>query len=695
MAPGNDDSSKRQAGDPNDTSESLEALVRNAPLAVLSLDRVGRVLSWNPAAERMFGWEAQEVMGRELPIVPTGKEPEFRGIVDTVLSGKSLTAVELSRHRKDGRPIEISVSTAPLRDAKGNIYGVIAVTQDITDRKHAQAAARLGEARLAALFELSQKSEATEDELVDYALEEAVRLTGSELGYFHFVAEDQTTLMLCRWSSAVTHNGLSNQRHPLSDAGVWADCARLRRPVVHNHYEDSPDEAGLPVGHAPILRHMSAPVLVDDQVVAIAGVVNKPSDYDESDVRQLQLFLDGLWKLLQQKRAILEQQRLEEQLRVSQRMDAIGRLAAGIAHDFNNLLAVIVGYGELLQRDMPADGPHREYVKEISDAGERAARLTRQLLAFSRKQVLHSEVLSLNHIVQDLERMLHRTLGEHIELVTDLKQRLGAALLDRGQVEQVLLNLVVNARDAMPQGGTITVTTANVTLDASACAALGTLAPGRYVSLRVQDTGEGIDPATRERVFDPFFTTKAPGEGTGLGLATVYGIVSQSGGAIQLDSEKGSGTTFTIYFPRVEADATPSQIPPPPDVDLHGSETILVTEDDGSVRRLVQKILTDAGYRVLVAANAGEALLQCEQWEGTIHLLLTDVVMPHMSGKVLVDRVASMRPDMKILYMSGFEASVVACHGLQGQRSNLLSKPFSAAELTRMVRAALDETSQS
>jgi len=696
MSFGNDDPSQPRAGDSNGAGASLEALVRNAPLAVLSLDREGRVLSWNPAAERMFGWRAEEVMGRPLPIVPSGKEAEFRGIVDAVLGGESLTAVEVSRHRKDGSRVEISVSTAPLRDAQGDIYGVIAVTQDITDRKHAQAAAKLGEARLAALFELSQKSAATEDELVEYALEEAVRLTGSEFGYFHIVADDQSGQLLCRWSSAVKKARSANREPPppSSKVGVWADCARLQRPVVHNEYKDLPDREGLPPGHPPILRHMSAPVLVDDQVVAIAGVANKLSEYDESDVRQLQLFLDGLWKLLQQKRAIAEQQRLEEQLRVSQRMDAIGRLAAGIAHDFNNLLAVIVGFAELLHRDMRAEDPLHEYVKEIGDAGDRAARLTRQLLAFSRKQVLNPEVLSLNHIVLDLERMLRRTLGEHIELVTDLEQRLGASLLDRGQVEQVVLNLVVNARDAMPQGGTITIVTANERLDAAACAALGEIEPGRYVSLTVRDTGHGIDAATRERVFEPFFTTKAPGEGSGLGLSTVYGIVSQSGGVIRLDSEKGAGATFTIYFPRVEAEASPSQPPPNVGPDPRGTETILVTEDESSVRRLVQKILIDAGYRVLVAANAGEALLQCEQWEGPIDMLLTDVVMPHMSGKALADRLASLRPGMKILYMSGFESSVVACHGVQGLRTNLLTKPFSAAELTRIVRATLDGPSE-
>ncbi len=691
MSPGQDAPSKPPAGDSNGAGESLDALFRDAPLAVLSLDREGRVLSWNPAAERMFGWRAEEVMGRPLPIVPSGKETEFRDIVDTVLGGESLTAVEVSRHRRDGSRIEISVSTAPLRDQAGEIYGLIAVTQDITDRKHAQAAAKLGEARLAALFELSQKAEANEDELVDYALEEAVRLTGSEFGYFHFV-DDSSGRLLCRWSSAVKRaRSVDPDAPPASSrTGVWADCVQQRRPVVHNSFRDLPEREGLPPGHPPILRHMSAPVLDEDQVVAVAGVANKLSEYDESDVRQLQLFLDGLWKLLQQKRAIAEQQRLEEQLRVSQRMDAIGRLAAGIAHDFNNLLAVVVGFAELLHRDMREQDPLHEYVKEIGDAGERAARLTRQLLAFSRKQLLNPELLSLNHVVQDLESMLRRTLGEHIELVTDLEPRLGACLLDRGQVEQVVLNLVVNARDAMPQGGAITIVTANERLDASACASLGTLEPGRYVSLTVRDTGEGMDAATRERVFEPFFTTKAPGEGSGLGLSTVYGIVSQSGGVVRLESEKGEGATFTLYFPRAEGEATPSQPPPPLGADPRGTETVLVAEDESSVRRLVQKILTDAGYRVLVAANAGEALLLCEQWEGPIDLLLTDVVMPHMSGKALADRLASLRSGMKVLYMSGFESSVVACHGVQGHRTNLLAKPFSATELTRRVRATLD-----
>ena len=672
--------------------DALDALIRNAPLALLSLDVEGRVLTWNPAAEDMFGWPAREAIGRVLPIVPPDKEEEFRSLVTRVVAGASFTGVELSRRRKDGAPIDLSVSTAPLRGADGAVFGLIAVTQDVSARKRAQAAAKLSESRLAALFELSQKSDATEDELIDYALEEAVRLTESDIGYFHFVADDQTSLTLSKWSAKVRESctAVSDPHYPLAQAGVWADSARTKRPVVHNDYANVEGRKGIPEGHSPLVRHMSAPIVVGDLVAAIAGVANKPTDYDESDVRQLQLFLDGLWKLLQQKRAAAEQRRLEDQLRASQRLDAIGRLAGGIAHDFNNVLAVMNGYAELMMRDMREADPHHDFLREICDAGERAARLTRQLLAFSRKQVLDPEVLSLNDIVMELERMLHRTIGEHIELVTRLGDGLGPARLDKSQVEQVLLNLVVNARDAMPQGGTITIATSNEELNAAACAALEGLTPGSYVAMCVHDSGVGMDAATRERVFEPFFTTKGPGEGTGLGLSTVYGIVRQSGGAIRLESEPGRGACFTVFFPRSDAaavDAPRASVRP---AAVGGTETILVAEDDAAVRKLVNRFLADAGYRVLLAANAGEALLTCEQHVGPIHLLLADVVMPQMSGKALADRLALVRPDLKVLYMSGYEASVIARHDVLEDRAQLVAKPFTAIELTSRIRTLLD-----
>jgi PAS domain S-box-containing protein len=378
----------------------------------------------------------------------------------------------------------------------------------------------------------------------------------------------------------------------------------------------------------------------------------------------------------------------EEQLRQSQKMEAIGALAGSIAHDFNNLLSVILGYTETLLGEVRSGDPMREDLTQIARAGERAAELTRRLLAFSRRQVLNPRVVELGDSVSSMARMLERIIGEDVELVLPEPRAVGRVFVDPSQLEQVLLNLAVNAREAMPRGGKLSVDLADVELGNADGDELG-LSSGRYVKLVVSDTGSGIEPRIRARIFEPFFTTKD--RGTGLGLSTVFGIVKQSGGSIGVTSELGRGTSFAIYLPWADPARHPaSDHPPPAQRKLHGNECVLLVEDDEQVRALACAILRRHGYRVLDASSGGEALLICEQVKEPIDLLLTDVVMPRMSGRELAERVSARRPDIKVLFMSGYTDDAVMRHGVLGAEMALVSKPLMPQPLLSKLREVLD-----
>jgi PAS domain S-box-containing protein len=383
--------------------------------------------------------------------------------------------------------------------------------------------------------------------------------------------------------------------------------------------------------------------------------------------------------------------KLEERLQEAQRMESIGRLAGGVAHDFNNLLTVINGYADmsLLEAD-PADPMHAT-LTEIRRAGQRAAELTNQLLALSRRQLLQPRSFSLNMLIEDGAKTLRRLLGEDIEVVWIPDPELGQVKADPGQMNQVILNLAINARDAMPRGGTLTLETCNTSLDESYSNVHLSLEPGSYVMLGISDTGHGMDAETLSRVFEPFFTTKEVGHGTGLGLATVYGIIKQSGGSIWVYSEPGHGTTFKIYLPRVDEPVSQSEDKPVEHGGLRGSEAVLVVEDDESVRKLTCTALRKYGYEIIEAANAGEALLACEKRDRTLRLMITDVVMPQMSGRELADRLRQLRPEMKVLYMSGYTDDAIVRHGLLNPAVFFLQKPFTPSALAQKVRQVLDQ----
>jgi len=397
-------------------------------------------------------------------------------------------------------------------------------------------------------------------------------------------------------------------------------------------------------------------------------------------------------KLVIVNRDITDRKHLEEQFRQSQKMEAVGRLSGGVAHDFNNLLGVIIGYAEFLQERLDQTNALRGSVDEILKAGKRAASLTRQLLAFSRQQVLDPKVLDLNSVTSDMEKLLRRLIGEDIELKTISEPGLGRVKADHGQLEQVIMNLAVNARDAMPKGGTLSIKTENMTMDTAFVRRYPyPVKPGPYVQLTVSDTGIGMDADTKARAFEPFFTTKEKGKGTGLGLATVYGVVKQSGGYIDVESSPGAGTTFKIYLPRVEeAYAKTERSPSEDPISVKGTETVLVAEDETSLASLVRNTLELCGYTVLVAGDGIEALAVSKRYQATIHLLLTDIVMPGIGGRALAEELIHERPEMMVVYMSGYAGQGVGEQGPVEPGSFFLAKPFSRDGLARKVREALD-----
>ncbi len=629
--------------------QRFQILSEHAPFGMLVIDKDGTFRYINPKFRELFGYHLKDIPDGKTWFRKAYPDPTYRhNVISSWINDLKIFAPGEKRPR---------VYTVTCKDGTAKIVNFIPVQletgenlvtcEDITEHMRFEETLRESEERYRTLFEGSR---------------DAVYITTQE---GRFVDFNQSFLDLFVYDKE--------------------ELAALHAQETYAHPED---------------RHKFQQEIEKKGFVSDYEVKLQKKDKKEMDcllTASVRRDNDGtilgyqgiLRDITERKRAEQEMKTLEEQLRQSQKMEAIGRLAGGIAHDFNNMLTIIKGYSQLSLSELKEDHPLRENLEGIQKATDRATGLIRKILAFSRRQVMEMNVLDLNILLIDLDKLLRRIIGEDIELVTVLAEDLGRVKVDPGQIEQVILNLAVNAKDAMLNGGKLTIETANAQLDEAYARSHIAVIPGRYVMFSMSDTGVGMSPDVRERIFEPFFTTKDKDKGTGLGLSTVYGIVKQSGGNIWVYSELNQGTTFKIYLPREEEPLEEIREKRVEEELPYGSETVLVVEDEEELRKLAVQILQKQGYKVLEAPQGDEALLISQKYEGPIHLLITDVVMPGMSGRDLSERLTPLRPEIKTLYMSGHTNSAIIHHGVLEPGVNLLQKPFTPEALVRKVHGVL------
>jgi two-component system cell cycle sensor histidine kinase/response regulator CckA len=611
-------------------------------IAVVDMD--GRRIYNSRSYQTVLGYSAEELKGSSSldQIHPDDRERVKRAAAESRATGAGQTLEYRIRH-KDGTWRTLESTASVIRNAKGGPEKFVIVNRDITERKLALEALRLADADFRSVVEdapygIYRTNSGGQLFRVNPALQKI-------LGY-----DDSAELLKVNLELQIFRSGMEYRR--LFE--------------LLNRVDDFKDV------EAEWKRKDGTPITVLCSGRRIARSDGQPVYFE--------MFVED----------ITEKRILERQLRMTGKMEAVGRLSGGIAHDFNNLLGVIIGYSQVLKRALGPESPLTEHAIEIEKAGDRAAALTRQLLAFSRQQILTPTVLNLNDLVLDMQKMLPRLIREDIAVSTALDQELHSVRADRNQIEQVIMNLAVNARDAMPEGGRLRIDTKNVRLDELYARSHPGAKPGEYACLSVTDSGTGIDSETIAHIFEPFFTTKELGKGTGLGLATVYGIVKQSGGYVWVDSEPGKGAAFQVFLPRVAQIADLHVVRPYLDENLRGTETILLVEDAEPLRRLAASFLSSHGFKVLSAPDAEEALKIAAAYAGAIQLLVTDVVMPGQNGRVLAERLVARYPSMKVLYISGYTDSFIAGHGILDPGAILLNKPFTEETLIHKVREVLD-----
>src|SRR5713101_142459 len=624
--------------------ELFRLIGENVADMIAVVDMKGQRIYNSLSYQKVLGYSPTELRASSAfeQIHPDDRERVKDAAEEARQTGKG-EALEYRFRHKNGNWLVLESTSSVIRNAKGEPEKLVIVNRNITKRKHAEEALRRSETSFRSMVEDAP-----------YGIYRA-----SPAG--HFLQVNPALQRMLGYESA----------EELRKANIESDIFR--------HAEEYQRVNEL-LARSEELKDVEMEWKQRDGTPITVRCSGRQVNDENGVLAHFEVFAED----------VTEKRVLERQLRMAQKMEAVGRLSGGIAHDFNNLLQVIIGYSGVLKKSLGATNPLYEHALEVEKAGQRAASLTKQLLAFSRQQVLTPAVLNLNALVSDMGKMLPRLLGEDIEVSLELEPKLGNVKADQSQIEQVIMNLAVNARDAMPMGGKLKIQTANVEMDQTYTRNHPGSKEGCYVELAVTDTGTGMNAETLAHIFEPFFTTKKRGEGTGLGLATVYGVVKQSNGYIWVESEPGKGASFQVYLPLHAAEAQVTEPEADSGEKLRGSETILLVEDADPLRKLAQLVLETNGFRVLPARNGEEALEVAARYEGTFDLLLTDVVMPGMNGRALAEQLSTRQPGMKVLYMSGYTDSFIAGHGVLDPETQLLHKPFTEEVLVRKVRDVLN-----
>jgi two-component system cell cycle sensor histidine kinase/response regulator CckA len=664
------------------------SIVESSHDAIVGITREGIVTTWNPAATRLYGYAPDEIVGHPVEVLyPPERRGEAQEVLRRILGGEEIGQYLTDRKKKDGTIIEVSLTPSPIVDQAGATVGVATVSRQFTELQDARDR-----------FEVRMDKERVEAEEARERYKESVdqeRIDAKDAQDRYKEGVDQERID-AKDAQDRYEEGVDQERTDAKDAQDRYEervgKERVETREARERYEEGVDQDRIEAREA---RDRFEERVDKDRV----------DSKDAQDRFEIRVDRERLQARNAQDRIQLERRGarrdmadLEAQLEQARRLESLGQLAGGVAHDFNNLLAVILNYASFVAEEL-GDATESDWsqrcetarndVGQIQQAAERAATLTHQLLAFARQEVIRPRVLNLNDVVAGIEDMLRRTIGENVQLVTSLADGLWPVLADPGRIEQVLVNLAVNARDAMPGGGTVTIDTGNVTVDASSVAGGSPARQGRNVRLRVSDTGTGMPPEVAEHAFEPFFTTKSKGAGTGLGLATVFGILSQADGHIQIYSEHHNGTTISVTLPVTDETPAPVAYPTPYQRTPTG-ETVLVVEDEEALREVTRRIFTRNGYHVVTAADGPEALDIARHHDGEIHLLVTDVVMPHMLGKEVADRMKAIKPEVEVLYMSGYARPVLASQGRLDAGVALVEKPFSETDLLRTAGQLLN-----
>ncbi|MCP4748196.1 MAG: response regulator [Desulfobacteraceae bacterium] len=669
-------------------------LYHNTPVMMHSIDNAGSIIVVNDYWLKTLGYRREEVIRKKSTdfLADQSKNYFNTKVLPELFEKEKIENIEFQMNRKNGDVIDVLLSAVLEHDDQGNAF-YLAFIVDITQRKRTEARLRLDEERLEAMLRLNEMNGLAESQIVEAVLEDAVKLTGSEFGFFYHLMQDFISLQTFTWSKGVLTKCTADkkQKFNVSKASIWADCIRTGKSAVHNDFSHLSAKKGYPEGHVSIQRYMCVPIHDGNTIIGVISVGNKPQDYDSTDVRQLSLFSHGMWRLIQRIRSEDERKKLETQLRQAQKMEAIGTLAGGIAHDFNNILSPIMGYAEIELLSVDKQASVYLSLKEILNAGKRAKNLISQIVTFSRQVEEDVRPMRLQPVIKEVLKLIKSSLPSTIRVNQRIQESCGPVMADPTQIHQIIMNLCTNAFHAMKEeGGVLEIHLQETELSLPEPSNFADLQTGAYVKLMVTDTGTGMDKKEIERIFDPYFTTKKPGEGTGLGLAVVHGIVNSLGGSINVYSQPGEGAAFQIYLPLIKCDvkakSAPSSSPIPA-----GREHILVVDDEETIAMMIKKMLISLGYDPIAMTSSERAYKAVEKDPNRFDLVITDLTMPCMTGIKLTQKLLTLKNDLPIIMCTGFNGRINEEKAKAIGVKSVIMKPVALKELAETIRKVLDK----